>query len=295
MGSDRHEFGDGRLTATVTAAGAELVALDVVGDGARSLLWAGVDPWPRHSPVLFPIVGRIPDDRLPWGDREVRLKQHGFARDRVFQWVERTDDGCVLELADDEASRAIFPAAFRLRLNYRVTDGRLHVGYALHNPDGEAVLHASVGAHPAFAWPQEAGAAREAHRLIFDRAEVAPIRRVEGGLMRAEAEPTPVVGRELALSDALFEDDAVIFKPILSDSVRFVGPKGTGIEVGWQGFPELGVWTKVGAAFLCIEPWHGYATPQGFAGDFAAKPGNIHLRPGKTWEASWTVRAVEGD
>jgi galactose mutarotase-like enzyme len=37
--------------------------------------------------------------------------------------------------------------------------------------------------------------------------------------------------------------------------------------------PYLAFWSKPGAPFICIEPWHGIADPVGFTGDFTEKPG----------------------
>jgi hypothetical protein len=45
---------------------------------------------------------------------------------------------------------------------------------------------------------------------------------------------------------------------------------------------SLGVWSKVGGApFLCIEPWHGFAIPSDFEGEFADKPGVMHIAEGE--------------
>ena len=52
--------------------------------------------------------------------------------------------------------------------------------------------------------------------------------------------------------------------------------------MAWEGFSELGIWSKPGGArFLCIEPWHGFASPTGFDGEFADKPGVMHIAPAK--------------
>lgn len=54
-----------RLSATVKAEGAELTSLkDAQG---RELLWQAGEAWPRHSPILFPIVGKVKDDTLRVG------------------------------------------------------------------------------------------------------------------------------------------------------------------------------------------------------------------------------------
>ena len=85
---------------------------------------------------------------------------------------------------------------------------------------------------------------------------------------------------EAALDDSLFVDDALIFDAPTSRSVRFGAPGEPGIEVAWENLPELGVWTKPGAPYLCIEPWQGFSDPQDFAGEFRDKPGVIEVPPG---------------
>ncbi|MBB2204203.1 aldose 1-epimerase family protein [Gluconacetobacter takamatsuzukensis] len=282
-----HVFGSGRIKARVAAQGAELQSL---ADGAgQDRLWAGLPAWPRRSPVLFPIVGRLPDDTARIDGQPFHITQHGFARDRAFAWHDRRPDGCTLTLTDDADSHTIFPYRFALTLDYQAEGDTLHVRYRLHNPDPARTLPASLGAHPAFAWPQQQGSAKTDHVLTFERPEPAPIRRVAGGLLQPESFPTPIEGRTLALSDALFVDDAIIMDAPASRSVRFHAPDGTGVTVAWEGFRELGLWTKPGADFLCIEPWYGFATPQGFSGEFTNKPGLLHLAPGEEWHASWSV------
>jgi galactose mutarotase-like enzyme len=51
-----------------------------------------------------------------------------------------------------------------------------------------------------------------------------------------------------------------------------------------HGFaPYLGIWTKPGARFICIEPWHGVTDRQGFSGDFREKEGVFVLPCGDTF------------
>ncbi|MBO1359570.1 aldose 1-epimerase family protein [Acetobacter sacchari] len=286
-----HRFGDESCQAMVNAAGAELSAL--VFDGDLDALWNAGPEWRRHSPVLFPIVGRLADDQAPIDGKTYRMTQHGFARDRVFEWIERTPAGCVLELRADDETQAIFPFAFVLRIAYRVSAGQLIATYTITNPDERKALPASLGVHPAFNWPLRPGEAREDYEIIFEQPENEPIRRVAGGLLLDETFPSPVDGRVLKLSDSLFVEDAVIFDSVDSRSVWFGRPGAKGLRVKWAGFDELGVWSKEGAPFLCIEPWRGHASPANFSGAFKEKPGLLHLGPGAEWTASWRVAATD--
>ncbi|MGI4941983.1 MAG: aldose 1-epimerase family protein [Janthinobacterium lividum] len=285
----RHEMGDGRLTVAVLAEGAELCSLRHAEAG--ELLWGAGPAWPRHSPVLFPIVGRLAGDTLRHAGRTYPLSQHGFARDRRFRWEERDAASCRLVLEDDAATRTAFPFPFRLELHYALADATLRVGYRVTNT-GNAVLPCSLGAHPAFRWPLAPGIAAESHRLLFAVEEPAPVRRLEGGLLRADPEPTPVEGRVLPLRRTLFAADALILDQLASRSLRYEAPGAAGLELGWDGFAQLGLWSREGGDFLCIEPWHGVADPAGFEGDFTDKPGVMLIAPGETRELGWWVRVL---
>ncbi len=283
-----HRFGSARLRAAVGAEGGELASIRTAS--GRELLWQAGPEWPRHAPMLFPIVGRLAGDTLRHDGRAMRMTQHGFARDRRFGWLERGAEGCRLVLEDDAQSRAIYPFRFRLEVGYRIEQDRLTVEYALRNT-GDALLPASLGAHPAFRWPLADGLDRLAHRLVFAEPEPAPIRRVAGGLLRPEAERSPIRGRVLALRPELFTDDALILERPASCSVRYEAEDGPALTVAWHGMRELGIWSKPGADFLCIEPWHGLADPVGYEGDFADKAALMRLQPGETAHLGWSVRA----
>ncbi|MGY3238689.1 galactose mutarotase-like enzyme [Bradyrhizobium sp. USDA 4448] len=280
MTDDTHTIRSGGLCATIKAQGAEMCSLR--HDDGTEFVWQAGPAWPRHAPLLFPIVGRLANDELRHRGKTYRLTQHGFARDNRFVWAERGDSRCVLVLEDSEATRALYPFAFRLTATYALDDTGLDLTLTVTNT-GKETLPASVGGHPAFNWPLQAGVTKESYALTFAQAEPSPIRRVEGGLMRVAAEPSPVQGTVLPLSESLFVDDAVIFDQINSTAVRYASGDGGGpwLTMSWRGFRELGVWSKTsGAPFLCIEPWRGYASPIGFEGEFVDKPGLMHIVPG---------------
>ena len=73
-----------QLRAQVSAEGAELVRLQ--DDQGRDWLWDG-DPafWTGRYPLLFPIVGRVKNDRIHVNGLDYELSRHGFARTSRFE------------------------------------------------------------------------------------------------------------------------------------------------------------------------------------------------------------------
>jgi len=286
---ERHTITADGVSATVLGFGAELCSFKDT-DGTE-MVWQAEPVWPRHAPVLFPIVGRLKDDRLRHGGHEYRLTQHGFARDRRFAWVERGESSCRLALRDDGATRALYPFAFQFELTFSLAAGALRVGYAATNT-GDVVLPVSMGAHPAFRWPLAPGVAKDAHILTFEHDEPAPMPRVAGGLLTPAIYPSVIKDRVLALDESVFAADALILPKPASRWVRFTAPGARGLEMAWEGFPSFGVWMRPPGDFLCLEPWAGIASAADWDGPFEAKPGLAMLAPGAVLEANYTVRIL---
>ncbi|MBV9840292.1 MAG: aldose 1-epimerase family protein [Sphingomonadaceae bacterium] len=280
MQDDIVSIAAGGLSAEIACLGAELQRLTHAGHG--ELLWDGDAAfWTGRAPVLFPIVGALKNDRYRYGGREYALPKHGFARRKRWTPV-RTDAACAtFRLEDDQETRLAYPFAFRLELEFALDEAGLALIATLANR-GDVPMPASFGFHPALRWPLPYGADRAAHIVRFDAAEPAPIRRIDAaGLLRPDPLPTPVEGRDLRLRDDLFVDDALIFDRLQSRGLLYGAPGHAGLRVEFTDMPELGIWTKPGAGYVCIEPWHGHADPEGFAGDIFEKPGIVRVAPGE--------------
>ena len=168
---DRFTISNGRVTATIKADGAELCSLkDARG---HEVLWQAGAEWPRHAPILFPIVGRLKGDVLRHRGRTYAMTQHGFARDQRFAWAGQGPTTCALTLSDNDTTRKKYPFAFRLDVTYAVEGDWLMISYSITNTSGE-MMPASLGTHPAFNWPLAEGAEKDAHSIIFGAAEPAP-------------------------------------------------------------------------------------------------------------------------
>ena len=101
---------------------------------------------------------------------------------------------------------------------------------------------------------------------------------------------TPVEGTRLKLDDGLFRDDALIFDTLASRRLTYGAGAAPRIEVDFPDMPYLGIWSKPGAGFVCIEPWQGFADPVGFDGELSQKPGTISVSPGSTAVFAISIR-----
>src|SRR5947207_2369464 len=116
-------------------------------------------------------------------------------------------------------------------------------------------LRDKFGFHPAFRWPLIPGTERERHVCVFEKDEQAPLRHanVATGLLRPTNRDSPVKDRRLAMHDGLFSDGALIFDRHVSRSLWYGVPGEIGIKADFPLMPTLGLWTRPGYPFFCIE------------------------------------------
>jgi galactose mutarotase-like enzyme len=262
----------GPLTAEIDPLGAQLSSLK--NHAGLDVLWDGdAAVWSGRAPLLFPIVGVLVGGIYRLGSKSYSLARHGFARGKLFSVESGGPSAAVFRLSADDASLAAYPFRFLLEVRYELKAATLSVTTLIRN-EGDADMPASFGYHPGLRWPLPFGQPRSAHFIEFEFEETEPVRRIDtAGLLTPTRHPTPLRGRRLALTDSLFQDDVLIFEHIKSRSVLYGSNDGPRIKIDFPDTPYLGIWTKPGAPFICIEPWHGITDPEGYCGDFQHKPG----------------------
>jgi galactose mutarotase-like enzyme len=258
---------------------------------AIEYMW-NADPayWGKTSPVLFPIVGALKENKFDYNSQSYTLPRHGFARDKDFRVSAQTENSITFTLESNAETMAVYPFAFIFSIIYTVEGEELTVTYSVNNEGNKAMLF-SVGGHPAFKIPLVEGTVYTDYQLVFEKEETAgrwPISK--DGLI--EKEPTPLLQqtKELPLSKDLFAKDAVVLKNLQSDFVEITSPKTDhGLRFTFKGFPFLGLWAAPGADFLCIEPWCGIADSVDASQDLNLKEGIVSIKTRETFSASWKV------
>jgi galactose mutarotase-like enzyme len=278
------------LSIKINPKGAELTSL-FNNQNQTEYLW-NADPtfWGKSSPVLFPIVGSLKENRYLFEGQEYTLPRHGFARDREFM-VEKSDENSVtFLLTHDENTLKVYPFKFEFRLIYSLENNTLNVTYSVKNI-GENKMYFSVGGHPAFAVPLAENTSYNDYYLQFNKTET--FKRwglTPEGLIETQPFDFLTDTNKLALTKDLFYEDAIVFKNLKSTSIILKSDKtNQQLKFNFEGFPYLGIWAAKDANFVCIEPWCGIADSANHHQELTEKEGIIGLDLGEDFERTWRV------
>lgn len=276
------------ITVSVNHLGAELSSIK--GKNNIEYMWqADAKIWPRHAPILFPIVGKLKDFMYEHKRSKYTLPQHGFARDRNFFLKSVSDDFVVFYLNSDIDTQAVYPFEFELMVSYGLIKNKVIVEYKVTN-FGSDVMPFSIGAHPGFRCPISENETFEDYKLVFDKKETLSKQLLEGGLFDGKTEALLNDSNEILLNQKTFEKDAIVVENFKSKFLTLQSSKSNHyVKFSIDGFPYLGIWSKPGAPFVCIEPWHGVADSVDTSGILKEKRGIVLLQPSKEFTCNYSI------
>ncbi len=292
-----HEFANEKLSVAVKSLGAELTFLRTREN--FEYLWQGSeDSWKGQSPVLFPIIGGLENDRYILDGREYKMLSHGFARRKEWLLVDSEksrDNRLELELSSDEETRSQYPFDFRFRIIYTLEDSTLSIKYHIENLSDKEMPF-SVGGHPGFRCPLEEKFNFQDYRLRFSKPEKTVRFLKESKLLTGKTEPFELPADTLKLNHETFKRGAIILKNFESDSITLERDGGErSVRIDFSGFPDLGLWTypDFPQPYICIEPWFGVDSTSGMKADenLRTKSGMQLLSPNSHFSSVFSITA----
>ena len=277
------------LLATFNAHGAELQSLTNKTTGLNYIWDADPEFWPKHSPILFPVIGALKDSTYSYQGKQYALPRHGFARDREFSLEQIGATELVFSLEADEATKEVYPFDFVLHLRYTLSEAGLRCSYEVSNP-GHVPLLFSVGGHPAFATPVSGDLQYTDYELVFNADTELTYYEIADNLISNQTDTITLQENTLKLSHALFYNDALVFKSLKSNRITLKNRVNAhGLDFHFEGFPYFGIWAAKDADFVCLEPWCGIADGVAHDQQLENKEGIISLDPSAEWSRSWEV------
>ena len=277
------------LSLVIAAHGAELRSL-----GERNTndeyIWQR-DPafWPASAPILFPVIGRMKDGGYTLDGKFYEIPKHGFTREMDFSILASSESAATFRLVDTAETRAAFPFAFSLEVDFRLVARTLEVDYRVQNR-ADREMPFGLGSHPAFTLPPSMGPLTD-WSIGFDTVEPPMCSRVAENLLASTLVPfTYSADNAIELTDKTFEHDALIFKSLRSKRVQLRHrTQGTRLTFDTGGAPTLGIWAKPGAPYVCLEPWCGFDDSSEINTDLFAKPALMRLAAGGTFTTGYKV------
>lgn len=274
------------LKASIKHAGAELFSLK--NNQNKEFIWEGNPAfWGKHSPILFPIVGTLKNNKYTINEKEYELPRHGFARDMEFDLISSTENSAVFSLQSTPETLKKYPFEFELQLIYTLHEATLDIEYKVINK-GNTKLPFSIGAHPALALPDSF----ENYSIQFEKEEQLKYYLLENDLISNQTKILETKNNFVPLTYQLFENDALIFKTLDSNSLTIFENSKPYIKVDFEDFPSLGIWTKEQAPFICIEPWLGYSDTAENSGDLFEKEGVLILDANQSFDSKFSIQIL---
>jgi len=276
-----------KLYAQITDAGAELISLKSI-ETNQEYIWEGnPEFWGKHSPILFPIVGTLKNNTYSYNEQNFKLMRHGIARDLNFNLIQKSDNQAVFSLKSSETTKKVYPFDFELQLTYTLLDNKLEFKYTIIN-NNKVQMPFSIGAHPAFALPNNF----ENYSLEFNQQETLNCFTLENDLVSDMAFEIQLANKRLPLTYSTFENDALIIKTLQSRAITILENNKPLLKLTFDDFNNLGIWTKVGAPFICIEPWLGYSDTIHATGNLLEKESILIAAPQEGFECSFSINCL---
>lgn len=265
------------LTIKINELGAELVS---VVDNATNyeFMWQGDKRyWAGTSPVLFPIVGGLKDNRYTYKGKTYELPRHGFARRMRFETQAVTESSATFYLKSNLSTLINYPFEFSFQITYILFGDKVSISYEILNTSTNETLYYSVGGHPAFNVAH--------HRPSTGQPEYVDVSYtfepsgsylnipLDKGLIDLTKAKYQHV-EDLPVLHKTFKKDAQIYllaadtKVILNDPMNNVkitlSPNGLNYLGIWSSYPKKG-------GFVCLEPWAGVADTTDTSGELKEK------------------------
>ncbi len=261
------------LICSIESIGAEIRSLKDKASG-KEFIWQINDAiWGSSSPVLFPAIGKIKEGKVMLDGNEYAMPKHGIIRNNDnLHFEQKGNSKCIFTLESSPQTQKLYPYQFTFGVEFSLIDNRLIMRYVIENKDTVSMQFA-CGGHTAYACPLTEENQLSDYVIEFPESIDLNARTLaDSGLLGTELRAIPSNEGTLKLSNTIFNEDALIFSAIEYDWIRLRKKNDKkGVIVRFKDYPNLALWSKPGADYVCIEPWLGLPDQEDEALDLRQK------------------------
>ncbi len=298
----RYFLENDRIKVEIDSFGAEVKSV-IKKNGMQEYMWYGNPKyWGRTSPVLFPFVGSLKEKKYSWKGKEYSVPQHGFARDKEFEFVSASENEIWFSLKEDVETLEIYPFRFILEIGYRIEHGNgtenVVVMWRVKNPADDTMFF-SIGAHPAFLCPvhgfdKDKAGCKDGYKLYFEGADEIHHHGNDTvtGLSVEEDIRLPLENGYATITTGFFDRCTYMVEGKQTGCVGIADEEKRHIVDVCFDAPLFAIWSpeKKNAPFICIEPWYGRCDAVDFKGDLSQREYTNVLKAGETFEGGYTMK-----
>lgn len=283
-----HSIENEYLKLSVKSFGCEIASIKSKSTGYE-FMWQG-DPevWSGQAPILFPIIGRLIEDKFTYENKEYTLEKHGFGRRLPWEFIGENGSSMSFKLTDNDKTHSMYPFSFELIVTYTLNEKSVEVSHHIKNKTN-GNMYFSIGAHPAFNC--EIGdklTFMENEKLRTEKIDLIKSLRLPGKF------DFPQDNGTITITKDIFNEDALILSGFKSEYVTLISENSNRkIKFNLGGAPYLGIWAKPGASYVCIEPWFGVNDSTEKKENFTKKDGIIELRENEEFIFKWSAEFTE--
>lgn len=285
------------LSVSVREKGAELASIISKESGNEFVLQVKKGGWPLSSPVLFPIIGCVKNNKLIHKGKEYDMHIHGFAHYQEFEVSCESSEELRFTLASNGRFLEKYPFEFELILGYKLSGKSVVCSFEVVNKSDED-MYFQVGGHTAYICPLNENENRNQCYLGFEGTSAITTSRIDMscGLLLDKKEQIELTSEGLLkIEDDLFKKDALVIEGNQVHEVKLLDSnKKAYMSVEFDA-PLFGVWSigdKV-APFVCIEPWYGRCDKKTFDGEIKDREWINRITPSQKFYKEYKINIFD--
>ena len=249
-----YQISNNILTVDVNSLGAHLYS---IRSEKAEYLWNGdTKYWHNRAPLLFPLVGTIPNNTIKIKGKEYHMVQHGFLKELEFTQVENTGSEMVLEAMYSEETLKKYPFKFKVTIKFSVEGNKFNQLYTVQNLDDSTMTY-GFGLHPGF---NTEGFGYKFDECCIDFNEDIKINRpsnVDGFQWDfTNRVNIPTHDGVMDFSEEVFKTKPIVLDNLKSKKVSLKSKTGELLlNFYHENFNFFAFWHADNSPIICFEPW----------------------------------------
>jgi len=283
-----HTIENKNLICTIDSNGAEIRSLTDKATGTEYIWQINQSVWGSSSPVLFPAIGKIKENKVTFNGKTYAMPKHGIVRNNnSLSFESKGVSKCAFKLTNSQKTLEQYPFKFSFTVEFELIEKRLIMTYIVENTDSVPMPFA-CGGHTAYSCPIGKGLTLSDYVVEFPSQHTLNAMILgPSGLLSQKLRKIETNKNVLPLSNTLFNDDALIFSDVKYNWVRLRKKnQKKGVVVRFKNYPHLALWSKPFADYVCIEPWLGLPDLENESIDLAQKSSYKTIEPDTTFSIS---------